>query len=281
MQEPIESSFPLRDILYVAVITSAIQLSAMLLTSRFIVPYPQLPSFAPAGQSVGGSILNSLALIAVALVSSIVMIVLIRLGRDNVLRYILAITMGFGALTVTFTITLIAVTGILPYSFLISASAALALGTISLVSLLKKDAKILQMLASIGLAIYFGTSLAVFMKPPTVLILPIAFGIYDLYAVFKGPLKILIREAADKIEFYPMVIGIGNLQIGLGDLVFYAMIPSVGLLLIGPGLAIILAAIVQVGMIATLLMLRKFNLFPGLPIPLFLATSLLAIALYT
>ena len=280
MREPIESSFAYRDILFVAVITLAIQISSLILTSRFVVPYPQLPSFAPAGQSVGGSVLNSLILIVVALVSSLLMIFLIRKGRERVLRFVLAIMMGFGTLTVTFTITLIALTGILPYSLQISASAALALSTISLVSLLRKDARIFQILASVGLAIYFGTSLAVFLKPPTVIILPIAFGIYDLYAVFKGPLKVLVHEAEDKMEFYPMVIGIGDLQIGLGDLVFYAMVPSVGLLLVGLEFAIILAAIIQGGMVVTLFMLRRFSLFPGLPIPLFLATGVLAVALY-
>ena len=280
MQEPLETSFAYRDILFVVVLTLAIQFSSLILTSRFIVPYPQLPSFAPAGQSIGGSVLNSLLLIVVALVSSVLMILLIRQGRERVLRFALAAMMGFGTLTVTFTITLIALTGILPYSLQIAVLAALTLSTVSLVSFLKKDARTFQILASLGLAIYFGTSLAVFLKPPTVLILPIAFGIYDLYAVFKGPLKILVHEAADKMEFYPMVVEIGDLQIGLGDLVFYAMVPSVGLLLVGLQFAIILAAIVQGGMIVTLLMLRRFNLFPGLPIPLFLATGVLAIVLY-
>ena len=81
-------------------------------------------------------------------------------------------------------------------------------------------------------------------------------------------------------ELNPLVLNVKGFQIGLGDLIFYSMIPSAGLLLINLNIAIVLIILIQIGTIFTLLMLRKFKMFPGLPIPIFLSVAVLIMSYY-
>ena len=207
------------------------------------------------------------------------MIILKRNGKEYILKIILASVMCLGTLFTTFTKTALAMTGIL-YSIPIAIITSISITSIAVISLVRPSAGRLPIIASTTLAIYYGTSLAIFMKPPTVLILPLAFGLYDIYAVFRGPLRVLINETSEKVQFYPMIVRLGEVHIGLGDLVFYSMLPAVGLLLLNIRIAILLVGVVQVGLLSTLYFLKQFKFFPGLPIPIFLGTAILTLALY-
>jgi presenilin-like A22 family membrane protease len=65
-----------------------------------------------------------------------------------------------------------------------------------------------------------GSFFAVTLSPWTALALPIAFSIYDIYAVFRGPLKALIGTNPN-IALVGMSIRAGEFTLGLGDIVFY------------------------------------------------------------
>ena len=113
----------------------------------------------------------------------------------------------------------------------------------------------------------------------TALALPIAFALYDIYAVFRGPLKALIGTAPN-IALVGMSIKAGEFTLGLGDVVFYSLLPSLAYftfynkLGIAPALLTIVA--INVGMVITLYLLSKRRLLPGLPIPMLLGVLVIA-----
>ena len=113
--------------------------------------------------------------------------------------------------------------------------------------------------------------LAVFIKPPTIIIIPIAFALYDIYAVFRGPLKSLINSSEESLDLRPLFVNLGRFNIGTGDLIFYSMIPSSVFLLIDIQSAFLSILFVHVGLVFTLYLLKHFEIFPGLPVPVTLS----------
>ena len=113
--------------------------------------------------------------------------------------------------------------------------------------------------------------LAVFIKPPTIILIPIAFALYDIYAVFRGPLKSLINSSEESLDLRPLFVNLGRFTIGTGDLIFYSMIPSSIFLLIDLQSAFLSILFVHVGLVSTLYLLKHFEIFPGLPVPVTLS----------
>ena len=113
--------------------------------------------------------------------------------------------------------------------------------------------------------------LAVFIKPPTIILIPIAFALYDIYAVFRGPLKSLINSSEESLDLRPLFVNLGRFTIGTGDLIFYSMIPSSIFLLIDLQSAFLSILFVHVGLVFTLYLLKHFEIFPGLPVPVTLS----------
>ena len=113
----------------------------------------------------------------------------------------------------------------------------------------------------------------------TALALPVAFAVYDIYAVFRGPLKALIGTAPN-VALVGMSIRAGEFTLGLGDVVFYTLLPSLAYFQlydtvgIGPALLTVLA--IDVGMVITLFLLSRRRLLPGLPIPMLLGVLVVA-----
>jgi presenilin-like A22 family membrane protease len=145
-----------------------------------------------------------------------------------------------------------------------------------------------------------GAYLAVSISPPTLFILPIAFALYDIYAVFRGPLKTLIKVmpitrgktaksgkqksvgkniTADlQKQFGLMLARIGGFTIGAGDFTFYSMLVAAGFVLKGLLAAVVVGVAINAGVIATLWILQKYKKpLPGLPIPIFLGIIILIV----
>ena len=55
--------FPIKDILSIHIFVPVVQLASLFLTSNFLGLYQSLPSYQPTGNTVSGSILNSLILV--------------------------------------------------------------------------------------------------------------------------------------------------------------------------------------------------------------------------
>jgi len=168
----------------------------------------------------------------------------------------------------------------------------LALGYIILVvySILK-GLQFVTTTAFVLICSLIGSYLAVSISPPTLFILPVAFALYDIYAVFRGPLRTLIkvmpitRGKAAKSgkqktvgknitadlhkQFGLMLARIGGFTIGAGDFTFYSMLVAAGFVLKGMLAAVAVGIAINAGVLVTLWILQKYKKpLPGLPIPI-------------
>ncbi len=113
----------------------------------------------------------------------------------------------------------------------------------------------------------------------------IFFAVYDIVAVL-GPLKRIVKEM-DEVSYgvaevaqrnleRGMFLSLNQVAIGIGDLLLYsATIANLSLLGFN-GLVYSIIGI-TVGSLITIVFARKFKIFPGLPIPVFLTLLLLFI----
>ncbi|MCX6820721.1 MAG: hypothetical protein NT016_02130, partial [Candidatus Aenigmarchaeota archaeon] len=140
-----------------------------------------------------------------------------------------------------------------------------------------------------------GAFFAYVLQPPTLFAVPIAFALYDIYAVFAGPLKTLmsqltrsnlpkVKKPSLKLVRRSLNLGvlaanIGGFMIGTGDLVFYSMTVAAAFALAGIGGTIATMVALNAGVALTFYILTKYKkVLPGLPIPIFLGVlTLLAL----
>ncbi len=269
-----------RNLVVAAAIVLAIQALALGITNLNLPLYQTIvdttgPSYAPAGTSPVGSAFNAILLVAFAFVLTVMLVWLLK--RRMVLSFKVLIfgSVAFSAYILTMvTADVFAVDYLppaleLPFAFGVPAVLVAVLAYIIFV----KNNILLGtvVLAFVGAEV--GSFFAETLSPWTALALPIAFAVYDVYAVFKGPLKSLIGTNPN-IALVGMSIKAGEFTLGLGDVVFYTLLPSLafsqfyakfGIL---PALLTILA--IEVGMVITLFLLSKRRLLPGLPIPMLL-----------
>ena len=112
-----------------------------------------------------------------------------------------------------------------------------------------------------------GSFFALTLPTWTALALPIAFSIYDIYAVFSGPLKALVGTAPG-VALVGMSVRAGEFTLGLGDIVFYTLLPCFALFQFGVVQSLYVIVAIDAGMVITLYLLSKRRLLPGLPIPM-------------
>ena len=145
------------------------------------------------------------------------------------------------------------------------------------------------MLATSLIAAYLAVSIA----PPTLFVLPVAFALYDVYAVFRGPLRTLIKvmplkqkkvirsekqKRAAIAEMHKqlglMAARIGGFTIGAGDFTFYSMLVAAAYVLKGLLSALAVGVAINAGVVLTLWILQRYQKpLPGLPIPIFLGIA--------
>jgi hypothetical protein len=133
--------------------------------------------------------------------------------------------------------------------------------------------------AEVG-SFFAGTLSPVGSFPWMTLLLPLAFSVYDIYAVFRGPLKYLVGTAP-KLALNGMSVRLGEFTLGLGDVVFYTMLPCVPLLYVSyargyaAGVYAAMATMVAIdaGVAFTLYLLSRRKLLPGLPVPMLLGVA--------
>ena len=110
-----------------------------------------------------------------------------------------------------------------------------------------------------------GTFLGVSIPTMTAIVLLIALAVYDLVSVYRGPIG-KIAEMADLEDFKGAVLTVGDLTIGMGDLVFYSMLVSNAMVNFGELAYVGSFAGVLIGSFLGFKMLERRDVFPGLPI---------------
>lgn len=109
-----------------------------------------------------------------------------------------------------------------------------------------------------------GTFLGVSIPAMTAIVLLAALAIYDLISVYRGPIG-KIAEMTDLDELKGAVLTVGDLTIGMGDLVFYSMLTSIAMVNFGTLSYLGAFAGVLAGSYLGFKMLERREVFPGLP----------------
>lgn len=115
----------------------------------------------------------------------------------------------------------------------------------------------------------------------TPIFLLIGFAIYDLYSVFKGPLRELAKTLHQKtVELgRESKFGFG---LGLGDIFFYTLAVGYSFAMLNPIETLAICAVVVLGVLLTVILLFKLEAeaLPALPIPILSAVILLLLFRY-
>ena len=261
-----------------------IQAFALLITKQNGVVYVQIVnttgySFNPLGPSPAGATGNAILLVGLAFVLTLVLVWLLKKKMVMSFRVLVFGSLALSAFILTSLTADVFAQEYLPASLEVVVAYGIAALVVILIgyTIFIKNRPWLAtiILAFVGAEV--GSFFAETLPPYTALALPIAFSIYDVYAVFKGPLRTLIGTAPN-IALVGMTIKAGEFTLGLGDIVFYTMLPSLSLFWVGVSASIATVAAIDVGVVVTLYLLSKRRLLPGLPIPMLL--GVLTFALY-
>ncbi|MDV3244465.1 MAG: presenilin [Nitrososphaerales archaeon] len=273
------------NILFAVAVVLVIQLVSLLITYENIPTYTYIVSttgysYAPLGTSSAGSAGNAVILVLIVFASTLALVWV--LARKMILSFKVLI---FGSVSISaFLLTLITFDSFsykfVPDSYELPLGVAVSLVVVALIgiSIFVKNYPWLStgILAFVGAEV--GSFFASTLPPLTALLLPIVFSIYDVYAVFRGPLKQLIGMGGN-MALTGMSIKAGEFTLGLGDIVFYTMLPSLALFYLTPLLSLSTILVIDVGVVVTLYLLSRKKLLPGLPIPMLLGVLLLAVFL--
>ena len=273
-QVPAKKKVTPSNLLFAAAVVALIQLLSVIITSLNGPLYSTIvastgPSYAPAGTSVTGSALNAIILVASAFVLTLGLVWLLRRKRVTSFKVVVFGSVAFSGFILTlvtaddFAIQYLPAALEVPFSFGGAALVVLALWYTIFVK--NRPWLATPVLAFVGAEV--GSFFAETLPPWTALALPIAFSVYDIYAVFRGPLKALIGTAPN-VALVGMSIKAGEFTVGLGDVVFYTLLPSLAFTQWGVAQSLYTMLAIDVGMLITLYLLSKRRLLPGLPIPM-------------
>jgi hypothetical protein len=234
--------------------------------------------YAPLGTSSSGSVYNVLILVVFVFATTLTAVWLARKRR---VKIFMAMVFG-GTAIALFLLTLLGsislTSGYMDANTSLYLSLAFATATVVLLSLIALHkvpasfALILTGLLSAEVGSYFASAIPIL----TAILLPLGFALYDVYTVFRGPLKTLINTLPEE-SLTTMASKIGDFSIGTGDTVFYAMVPALAYYQFGFGSAFLAILAVDVGVVITLYLLSKARLLPGLPIPMGLGVAVLLV----
>jgi hypothetical protein len=101
-------------------------------------------------------------------------------------------------------------------------------------------------------------------------LLLVGFSLFDLYEVFKGPLKHLAHSLHSS-EISLLLVKVEDIEVGMGDLLFYSLATGLAYSVGGEVLALTSIILVKIGVLATLLLLERRKMLPGLPLPVLLS----------
>ena len=286
-QEPVsEKRVTPRNLLAAAAVMAAVQLVALLVTSQNLPVYSDAvsttgPSFDPAGTTLAGSLVNAAILVGFAFALTVGLVWLLRRKMVHSFKALIFVSLAVSSFILTYVTAETFAAEFLPAQFVdpvALGAPALVVAAVAYIIFVKNVPWLATaILAFVGAEV--GSFFAETLPSWTALALPVAFSLYDIYAVFKGPLKALIGTAPG-VALVGMSIKAGEFTIGLGDVVFYTLLPSLALTLFysrfGVLPALLTIAAIDVGMVATLFLLSKRRMLPGLPIPMLLGVLVVA-----
>jgi len=267
-----------------------IQAAALLITYQNLPTYQATgPPTSPGGSGAGGSAVNVIFYVGFAFAATLLLLWLLRRKKVFSFKVLVFTSLAISGFLLTFITSddffsqyLAPTAGPeaeLAADILVSLAVVVLIGYTIFVKNRPWLSTVVIAFVGAEVGSFFAT-----LPLATALLLPIAFAIYDIYAVFKGPLKSLIGTG-EKVALVGMSIRAGEFTLGLGDVVFYTMLPSLPLAQLVTRSSMTAAAIwgvvtllvMDVGVVTTLFLLSKRRLLPGLPIPMLLGVLVLVL----
>ena len=246
------------------------------------VPQAQVTPF--QGNSLDAASLNALVFVIALGASATIMFLLIRRGRMRFIRSLIKVAV----LVVSFAVAFWYAASIL---FLIPNSPSDPLATIILLgvsagtslavalTMFGKTRKY-QLVGITLISALTGIFLGYSIGPVTALVLVGALVIYDIVAVFRGPVGKLARSIEEG-DLPGAMFTQGELTIGMGDMVFYSLVATTALVYFGGILSFFAAALgILAGTFLGFKALSKYEMFPGLPFALLLGVAGMIAASY-
>jgi presenilin-like A22 family membrane protease len=234
--------------------------------------------------SVSGASLNAVVFVFALGASATVMFLLIRRGRMRFIRRLVKAALVLVSFAVSFWYSTSILASVVDLStdlwtlvsLLLSVGIAAAIG---LTIFGKGQTRQLSGVTALGAltGVFLGYSVG----PVTALVLVGALVVYDIVAVFRGPVGALAK-AVEAGDLPGAMYTYGELTIGMGDLVFYSLVATIAMVFYGP-LSFLGAALgILAGSYLGFRALSRFEMFPGLPFSLLLGVaSMLLVALAT
>ncbi len=226
-----------------------------------------------AGDSLSSASLNAVVLVLALGASATIMFLLIRRGR---MRFIRRMVKG-ALILVSFAVTLWYTSSVfsLPVDpltatvLLLGLSAAIAVA-IGVMVFGKGKARQLSGVTSVSAltGVFLGSSIG----PLTAIVLVAALVVYDVLAVFKGPVGALAKTL-EPGDLPGAMFSYGELTIGLGDLVFYSLVATTAMVYYGFLPFLGASAGILAGTYLGFRALSRFEMFPGLPFSLLLGVA--------
>lgn len=272
------SRFPVKSVALAVSFVAIIQLGALLIT-YYVAPITVSSgySYTPGGTSVAGSASSAVALVIGAFFTTIVAVWLIKKKRASVFTWLIFIATSFAL----FLMTLLTTSAITAYfldansalglSLVLSAAVTIAFAFVTRVPKFYIAGPLITGLLSAEVGSIFASTIPLL----TALLLAAVFSIYDVYAVFKGPLRQLVTLAPSE-ALTAVTSRVGEFTLGTGDTIFYSMLPAIALLQPGSAaasgfnlpFAIVTMVAIDAGVVITLYLLSRSKMLPGLPIPM-------------
>ncbi len=244
------------------------------LVATGILAYPISNSGAPpaqvtpfAGTSITGASLNALIFVLALGASATAMFLLIRRGRIGFIRRMIkgALILVSFAVVFWYSASLLSIDISLLFTLSIGVAALIGFTVFG-------KGRIRQLFGVTALSALTGVFLGYSIPLFTALVLVGALVVYDIVAVFRGPVGALAKTLGSG-DLPGAMYSYGDLTIGMGDLVFYSLVATTAMVTFGVvsflGAAVGILAGTYLGFRA----LSKYEMFPGLPFSLLLGVA--------
>jgi hypothetical protein len=246
------------------------------------VPQAQVTPF--QGNSLGSASLNALVFVVALGASATAMFLLVRRGRMKFIRSLIKAAVLIVSFAVAFWYAssiffLIPNSPSDPVATIILLGVSLGTAIAIALTIFGKTKKY-QLIGVTLIGALTGIFLGYSIMPLTALVLVGALVIYDIVAVFRGPVGALARTIEEG-DLPGAVFTYGDLTIGMGDMVFYSLVATTALVYFGGIPSFFGAAIgILAGTFLGFKALSKYEMFPGLPFSLLLGVAGMFLAFY-
>lgn len=213
--------------------------------------------------------LNTLIFISIIAVSGVFLLYLARRSPRafRVLTVLLMSVVSFGVTALYILVGAFLLGAHYQHSMIAASVIVAALVVYSMV----RGGEVAASLASAYVASGAGAVIGISVPMWTFLVLVVGISVYDVLAVFRGHLSTISK--IDAASLRGLVVEVGDVTIGLGDLFFYSLAISAIHTYFGPMSAASATACIILGYMAVLRALSRRRQMPGLPIPLLLALA--------